>query len=391
MGKRIISGVIIILAYLVFTIRVSASGGEETEGSQLEQFEKNLSEQEEEIFYNFDDMSYCLFLETQVGCAISLDYTRYGIFDNCTKTRQDGEKLYFELNKKMLGNEMELSTHEEWANYSKDHIVEVSPDLEWVVSRKYEEPFSSKYSETWYQNKKEIKTFTGIEEYDMKQLIMRRTDSGEYEVMSEQEIQEIEQFLEKFYGMDFSECEDKWICFDEKGKLLAIREPNDDAISVYSIDGVTTEKLYTIRIPLSEMNWPIEISQISGNDEKGWIVFSSGDVTYRMNYPDGSSEKIGEFMFGTTYSPDEKYRAYCTANNFLFYSWEDMDEEKLPLYFKMREKWDQIPAGWYVEELETGNKTYIPVETWKWDVDRPLYGGRCVWIQKDKLLQVLNS
>lgn len=111
-----------------------------------------------------------------------------------------------------------------------------------------------------------------------------------------------------------------------------------------------------------------------------------------MNYPDGEACKIGEFMFCTSYSPDGKYVAYCTGNIDLFDSWEDMVTEKeytldLDLYHNIRERWDAIAPGWYVEELETGNKTYIPIEL---DCERPIYGGQCMWIERDELLQLLK-
>lgn len=55
--------------------------------------------------------------------------------------------------------------------------------------------------------------------------------------------------------------------------------------------------------------WETEeaISQFVGDEESGWLVFSNGDTTYRLNYPDREPEKIGEFMFDTTYSSDGKY------------------------------------------------------------------------------------
>ena len=388
-GKNI---VIIVLLCFLFCIRVYASGGEKMEGSQLEQFEKNLSEQEnveeEVLFGSFEEMDYYLFLETVVGYGVSLDYTRYGIFGNSTGTRQEGDALYFQLNQKMLGIEMEPHTHREWADYPKEHIADVSPDLEWMISRKYVEIPGMKYTEIWYQNGEKIEKINGSRSKIMSQFITQRTDLGRFEALSEQKVQEIEQMLKKVYGSNFR----KKFCLDEYGKLLAVSDFNEDGISVYSIAGEAPEELYHIPIPISEMNWPIEISQIAGNDEKGWIVYSCGDATYRMNYPDGNSEKIGEFMFATTYSPDGKYRAYCTGSSDLFYSWEGLDsKEKHSLYLEMRKRWDAVPPGWYVEELETGHKTYIPVEIWEDDVDRPLYGGRCVWVQKDKLLEILNS
>ena len=59
-------------------------------------------------------------------------------------------------------------------------------------------------------------------------------------------------------------------------------------------------------------------------------------------------------------------------------------------YEAQADGWDQISPGWYVREVETGNIAYIPIETWLLD-GQPLYGGRCVWIEKDKLFQILNQ
>lgn len=56
----------------------------------------------------------------------------------------------------------------------------------------------------------------------------------------------------------------------------------------------------------------------------------------------------------------------------------------------MKERWEAIAPGWYVKDLETGNTTYIPIETWELD-SRPFYGGRCIWIEKDNLFQVINN
>lgn len=145
------------------------------------------------------------------------------------------------------------------------------------------------------------------------------------------------------------------------------------------------------------MTWPVEISQLVGDREKGWLVFSSGDSTYKMSYPDGEVWKIGEFMFDSSYLPDGKYVAYCTGNVNMFESWEYMyDEEDNPndldldLYHDMRKRWDVIAPGWYVEELETGKKTYIPVEVWTDDLERPIYGGRCMWMERERLFELLK-
>ena len=48
-------------------------------------------------------------------------------------------------------------------------------------------------------------------------------------------------------------------------------------------------------------------------------------------------------------------------------------------------------SGWYVEELETGKKTCIYIEPWQEDYGSTICSGRCVWIQKDKLLQIVSE
>lgn len=176
---------------------------------------------------------------------------------------------------------------------------------------------------------------------------------------------------------------------DEYAKLLAIAAPDNESIGIYSME--SEEELQHIEIADSiDTDWPIEVSQIKGNAESGWIVFSNGDVTYRITYPDGTLEKLGEFMYGTTYSPDGKYLAYCTGNEIMSDLWMVLPEEKQEKWQQMYIRWENVGTGWYVEELETGKKTYIHIETWESD-DGTVRSGRCAWIQKNKLLQIINS
>ena len=69
--------------------------------------------------------------------------------------------------------------------------------------------------------------------------------------------------------------------------------------------------------------------------------------------------------------------------------WTMLDKSKMDKFNKMHAEWDRVPPGWYVREVATGNTAYIPIEIWIPDM-RPLYGGRCVWIEKDKLFQTLG-
>ena len=364
------------------------------------------------VFENFGEMDYALFLETNVGYGATLDYFKYGIYGDFTSTAGDGENIYFLLNEKILGNKMALSTHKDWADYTGEHITSITPDLEWIISRKFDRfediPLPWYYLEKWYRNGEEVKTLDIDTTLDMRQFVPQKTVTGEYEAMSEQKCNEVEQMLDEIYDNlraynDFCEGNEKWVCFDEHGELLAVRKLKNETgsiysvyeenyIQVYDISKEQIEMLCELTLPKKEMAWPIEISQIVGTQEEGWLVFSEGDTTYRMNYPSGDIEELGEFMYGTTYSPDGRYMAYCTGYFYLYYCWEfeDMKMEEYDLYYEMLKRWDAIAPGWYVKDLETGNTTYIPIATWKLD-DSPLYGGRCIWIEKDKLFEILNS
>ena len=52
------------------------------------------------IFEGFSEMKYTMLLETNTGFDVSLDYYRYGLYDNSVKSRREGEELYFALHEK---------------------------------------------------------------------------------------------------------------------------------------------------------------------------------------------------------------------------------------------------------------------------------------------------
>ncbi|MCM1049473.1 MAG: hypothetical protein NC433_13730 [Clostridiales bacterium] len=341
------------------------------------------------IFDGFSKMDYCLFLETDVGYGVTSDYYRYGIYGDFVKTAKEGEEIYFLLNDKMVGSKLNLNTHEEWESNVTPHIQNVSPDLEWVISRQYTAAIHTDYVDRLYYQNKEI---AQREEYiydDSMTFTLKKTENSEsYEVMDREKWYIAKDLIADIWGHYIVEERTAVSCIDEYGKLLAISEKSNDSIKIYDMDN--WDLLHDIKIKDIDSDWPIEISQIVGNAEEGWLVFSNGDVTYKMTYPDGNMEKIGEFMYGTTYSPDGKYLAYCTGNIVLNDIWMELPDEKLDKFNSLYNRWKKIAPGWYVEELETGKVAYIPVETWEQD-GRPLYSGRCVWIKRDELLDMLEE
>ncbi len=370
---------------------------------QLNQAEEN----ENKLFEGFSEMKYALLLETHTGYDVSLDYYRYGLYDNSVKSRREGEEFYFTLHEKIFGKTLDLAkklaednkndkwiTHRSWFDSTEEIITDFSTDMEWMITREYQYLNGTSYRERWYNNKEQIKLFNGSTEYDLRKFVQYKTKEDCYEPILQKNMESAEQLLKQYYGKNICERSENWWCFDTEGKLLAITGKDEHqngcgtGIAIYSIEEENAKKLYYLERTGDKTKWPIEISQMEGDRNSGWIIFSQGDETYKITYPNGEIEKLGEFMYGTTYSPDGKYLAYCTGNIKLFRMWESMLED--PAYIDLESRWIEIPAGWYVEELETGKETYIPMPVWDNNF-MPLYGGRCIWIEKAKLHEILNS
>ena len=343
-------------------------------------------------------MDYCLFLETNLDFGVTLDYDRYGIYGDFTRTTREGEELYLDLNEKMIGNKLELSTHREWYNNEDPFIQNISPDLELVISRQYTDATARMNIDRAYYQKQEIGQKEWNREYENAFFELQKKESdGTYELIEDEKLRRWDEITMTVWGWNWNlhdSLRRSISSFDEYGKLLAVAMPDNTGIGVYSME--SGEELQYIDIAdRIDTDWPLEVSQIKGTAESGWIVFSNGDITYRMTYPDGSLEKLGEFMYGTSFSPDEKYLAYCTGNRVLDELWMSWTNEKyaqkLEKWQQMYNRWEITGTGWYVEELETGQKTYIYIEPWQEDYDSAINSGRCVWIQKDKLLQIVSE
>lgn len=360
------------------------------EGSQLEQFEKENAP----LFDGFAEMDYCLFLETNLDYGVTLDYYRYGIYGDFVRTMQEGEAVYFALNEKLIGNKLALCTHTEWYANEKPFIQNITPDLDWVIIRQYTDAASKMNIDRAYYQKQEMGQKDWNIEFENAYFeLQRKEDDGTYELMEDEKLRRWNEITMTAWGWNLHDFLRRSISsFDEYGKLLAVAAPDNKSIGIYSM-GSGEELLHMDLEDSIDTDWPIEVSQIKGNAESGWIVFSNGDVTYRMTYPDGSLEKLGEFMYETTFSPDGKYLAYCTGNRVLSDLWMYWSGEKyadkMAKCWQMYDRWGTTGTGWYVVELETGKTTYIYIEPWQEDEGSSINNGRCVWIQKDKLLQIV--
>lgn len=352
------------------------------------------------------EMEWSFFLETEISYgSATYSYYRYGVYGDFIKNRKEGEKAYFSLQESVLRQlpdlasqinweeiDEEYENHEKWIMCEEELLTDCSGDLEWIVTR------DGKGIERWYREGNKVKEFP----VKLGRNFIQQENGDKFVPLEEEKIvkaQEILQGLYYGYGKEkaagIGEYYRSLSCFSSSGKVMAAVNNfvwyRPDGINIYSLEEGTEVLLYQLPVPTTEAGWPIGIWQMKGDQSSGWVVFSYGKDTYRMTYPDGKIEKIGEFMFCTSYSPDEKYLAYCTGNRDLEDHWMWLDEAGYEKYYSpLEEEWDKIPQGWYVIELETGEKSYIPVPVWTYDADRPLHGGRCTWIEKDKLKVMLE-
>ena len=258
---------------------------------QLNQAEEN----ENKLFEGFSEMKYALLLETNTGYDVSLDYYRYGLYDNSVKNRKEGEELYFALHEIIFGKTLDLAkklaedskndkwiTHESWLDNSEEIITDFSTDMRWMITREYGMNGSGLYRERWYNNREQVKLFNGCISSNLRKFVQYKTKKDCYERILQKNMESAEQLLKQYYGKNISEFSENWWCFDTEGKLLAITDKDEyqngcgTGITIYSIEEENAKKLYYLERTGDKTKWPIEISQMVGDRNSGWIIFHKG-------------------------------------------------------------------------------------------------------------------
>lgn len=165
-------------------------------------------------------------------------------------------------------------------------------------------------------------------------------------------------------------------------------KPDNRHISIYETEGGT--ELFEFEFEQMDADWPLEVSQIQGNAQEGWFIFSNGDKAFQFFYPSNEIVPLGEFMFNISMSPDGKYCAYYTGSDLLYSTWEILYKDNRDKFAQMLERWKKVPSGWYIKELDSELTTYIPVISVA-DNDQPPLDGNCMWVQKDKLIELFET
>lgn len=387
------------ILFFCFSSMAVFAGGDELESMQ----EAVLSEAEgaeQVLFDGFQEMDYYMLLQSHVGCGVSLDYYSYGIYGNVTKTAREGEELYLSLNKKWFGNEIEPEDQTDslnWLHYHlNEHIVGFSPELEWCITDQgYFETSTGDRMERVYrdgiltsENEERLYFDTRVEKYTF----YKEPETGCFVIMDEEKRKRIEDLINTTWEWEKRDHKIYYgksrFCLSEDGMLLLLVKPDNRHISIYETEGGT--ELFEFEFEQMDADWPLEVSQIQGNAQEGWFIFSNGDKAFQFFYPSNEIVPLGEFMFNISMSPDGKYCAYYTGSDLLYSTWEILYKDNRDKFAQMLERWKKVPSGWYIKELDSGLTTYIPVISVA-DNDQPPLDGKCMWVQKDKLIELFET
>lgn len=373
-------------------------------GDELESVQETVSSEDESedsvLFDGFQEMDYYMLLQSNVGFGVSLDYYSYGIYGNMTQTAREGEELYLSLNKRWFGNEIEPEKQTDYANWLpyhlNEHIAGFSPDLEWCITYQgYFETSTYDRMERIYRDgiliseneeKSYYNTIVG------KDILCKNPETDRFLIMAEDKRQHIENLINTIWGWEGRDDKIYYgqsrFCLCEDGMLMALVKPDNRHIGIYETEECT--ELFEFGFEQMDADWPLEVSQIQGNAQEGWFTFSNGDKAFQFFYPTNEIVPLGEFMFNINISPDGKYCAYYTGSDLLYSTWEVLYMDNWDKFAQMLERWKKVPSGWYIKELDSGLTTYIPVKSMA-DVGQPPLDGKCMWIQKDKLLELFET
>lgn len=241
--KKIIGIFVALLIFNCYSM-VALGGGDELEYVQ-ESTVNAEADRNNDLFGDFQEMDYYLLLESGVGYGICLEYNKYGIYGNLTQTVREGEELYFELNKKILGNCNTPSDHTEWMDSKVDeHIRRFSSDMRWCVTNQY--PYSNGYDkiERLYENglfvsenRNDSYMNTIIEKFTL----CKDGETGQYRIIDEDRRQCIEALVNKLWQWDSrsdsdSRYDETRTCLSSDGTLLAEVKKDNRHIGIYETD-----------------------------------------------------------------------------------------------------------------------------------------------------------
>lgn len=295
-----------------------------------------------------------------IGCGICYDvaayYTTYSAIGKESSSWESGEILYGKWQEKLTGRTPDIK--EEYINvnggittgssrYDNENnnecLVDISPDGEYAITEKMREPGDNgDYIIKVYRNgnllhevpKEFMNYHTTWEAFGKRIGLDGITDAVTLQSRK---------LPENLYNTRK--------IINREGSLIAAAE--DKTINIYDTDNGELLQSYSYKnLPLPYDDW-IEMSQLEGDLDSGFLLFNNDVRAYRMALKDGSVEMLGDYIFSPQISPDGRHLVFCSIPRGYM---------EVTNNIELWEVNELIPSGVYIKNLSTGEIYYTDIQ-----------------------------
>lgn len=301
-----------------------------------------------------------------IGCGICYDvaayYTTYSVIGKESPSWESGEILYGKWQEKLTGRTPDIKEEYIKEGYAKGEIttgssrydnennneclVDISPDGEYAITEKMREPGDNgDYIIKVYRNgnllhevPKEFMNYHTTWEAFGKEISAEGI--ADAVTLQSRKFPEVQEDID--YGNRI---------INREGSLIAAAE--DKTINIYDTDNGELLQSYSYKnLPLPYDDW-IEMSQLEGGLDSGFLLFNNDVRAYRMALKDGSVEMLGDYIFSPQISPDGRHLVFCSIPR-----WYMEVTNNIELW----EVNELIPSGVYLKNLSTGEIYYTDIQ-----------------------------
>lgn len=328
----------------------------------------------------FEDMDYYLFCNTMWGGDEGpMEYVP-SIITSKTQTLEEARELYLKF-RETLPLDLETEDEEE-----KAYVSYVSPDCKWVVTDKWAH-FSTINTVTLFHEKEKVREKVNDASKESNRILVVK-DGNKYKEMDEAYYKKLEELkrisvhqggYSALWGLNAEA--DLIVGTKDNFSLLTIRKVEDGTEQwSFPLQGIR-EEVKKIRNDIQDKSVvTVLVRQFEGNEEEGWLTVQADRSSFfRIAYPSGEVDYLGEYLYSLCFSPDGKYAAYSnvTYEDGVDMEWEE--EKRVP------------PPGIYIMELETGKTAYIFWNSFENLKKDSVAYRNFIWIEKEAFEEYMET
>lgn len=323
------------------------------------------------------EMDYYLFCDSQLhlkGSGAGFTF-RPVIIGSETKTIEEAKELYQEF-----AERLPLEPVKEG---EENNVFYVSPDCKWVITIKWSE-YKHTGTQTLFYEKEKVREKISGEMGSTVYPILIVKDRDCYKEMDKEHY---EKLLEMDHIVFYDGGYDDLNKINAEGNLLAGIQDDYTLITIREIEDGTEQWSFSLRGIQEEMarirddieegdRVYVSIQQFEGNEKEGWLTVQAENSSFfRIAYPSGEVTYLGEYLYAVSFSPDGKYAAYSSEED--YDSGVVMTQEE---YERVRRT---CPPGICVREIATGKTAYIYWYPARNPEEDSMEYRRFLWIEKE--------